>query len=376
MPIAEQTITPCLLVGEGTTKKELAGSLLEVEVEEHHELASVFRIRMAIVREEDGLWTFLDQDSAKPWTKLQIKMNVGDREEDLITGYVTQIRVHIDPAEGNSYLELVGMDTSCLMSAEEVIKDWPEKSDSDIAIAIFDKYKLDYAVETVDIIHTEKMSTIIQRESDIQFLKRLARRNGCECVIVGKTGYFAKPNLTKTPLPALAAHFGKETNLTSFDATWNALRPRRRRKASPGRDARAERAEAAGKGRRRAAAAPRKQAAAHVRAPSRDDGNAGNDPARRCDRRRSAVVHRSAGGSRQRRVRRHPARAAHGAGEGRGRAVERPLLPHEREAPLQGGSIHPDVHRAAQRDDRQPGGLRAQAVAVLMPNRIMEDRTT
>ena len=225
MPIAEQTITPCLLVGEGTTKKELAGSLLEVEVEEHHELASVFRIRMAIVREEDGLWTFLDQDSAKPWTKLQIKMNVGDREEDLITGYVTQIRVHIDPAEGNSYLELVGMDTSCLMSAEEVIKDWPEKSDSDIAIAIFDKYKLDYAVETVDIIHTEKMSTIIQRESDIQFLKRLARRNGCECVIVGKTGYFAKPNLTKTPLPALAAHFGKETNLTSFDATWNALRP-------------------------------------------------------------------------------------------------------------------------------------------------------
>jgi phage protein D len=224
MAVVEKTMTPCLLVGEGT-KKEVGDALLELEVEEHYELASVFRLKLAIVRGEDGLWAFLDQDTAAPWTKLQIKMNVGDREEDLITGYVTQIRIHIDTAEGKSYLELVGMDTSCLMSVEEVIKDWPEKSDSDIATAIFDKYKLDYEVDVIDVVHAERMSTILQRESDIQFLKRLARRNGCECVIVGTKGYFTKPDLSKTPLPVLAAHFGKETNLTSFDATWNALRP-------------------------------------------------------------------------------------------------------------------------------------------------------
>jgi hypothetical protein len=225
MPVAEQPITPCLIVGEGETKKELGGALLELEVEEHHDLASVFRAKLAIVREEDGLWTFLDQDTATPWAKVEIKMNVGDREEDLIFGYVTQIRVHIDPAEGSSFLELVGMDTSCLMSAEEIIKDWPEKRDSAIAVDIFNKYRLDFEVEDTEVDHKEQMSTIIQRESDIQFLKRLARRNGCECIIQGKKAIFGKPDLAKIPLPALAAHFGKETNLTSFDANWNALRP-------------------------------------------------------------------------------------------------------------------------------------------------------
>ena len=39
------------------------------------------------------------------------------------------------------------------------------------------------------------MSTIIQRESDIQFLKRLARRNGFECVMRGQDGVFGKPDL-------------------------------------------------------------------------------------------------------------------------------------------------------------------------------------
>jgi phage protein D len=111
------------------------------------------------------------------------------------------------------------------MSAEEIIKDWPEKRDSAIATEIFEKYGLDTEVEDTEVDHPEQMSTIIQRESDIQFLKRLARRNGCECVIVGEKGIFAKPDLRRTPLPTLAAHFGEETNLTSFDANWNALRP-------------------------------------------------------------------------------------------------------------------------------------------------------
>jgi phage protein D len=222
MAVAEKPITPCLLVGEGKTKQELGDALLELEVEEHHDLAGVFRIRLAIVREKDGLWTFLDKDMTKPFAAVEIKMN----EELLIAGYVTQVRVHIDAAEGNSYLELVGMDTSCLMSAEEIIKDWPEKRDSAIATEIFEKYGLNVdGVKDTKVDHPEKMSTIIQRESDIQFLKRLARRNGFECVIEGKKAVFGKPDLTTPSLPVLAAHFDKETNLTSFDANWNALRP-------------------------------------------------------------------------------------------------------------------------------------------------------
>jgi phage protein D len=117
------------------------------------------------------------------------------------------------------------MDTTCVMSVEEVIKDWPGKSDSDIASDIFNKYQLTPDVQTTTVTHQEKQSTILQRESDIQFLKRLARRNGYECGVTGTTGYFGKPNLTGTPLPALAAHFADDTNLNSFDVDWNVLLP-------------------------------------------------------------------------------------------------------------------------------------------------------
>jgi phage protein D len=224
MPVVDQA-HPCILLGEGQTKKDVASNLLELEVHEDSDLAGVFRVKLAIIRAESGLWTLLDEGQAKPWQKLEIMMNVGDVEEQVMKGYVTQVRIHVDSTEGNSYLELVGMDATCLMSAEEVIKDWPGKSDSDIATELFTKYNLSSTVQSTGVVHEEKFSTILQRESDIQFLKRLARRNGFECVVAGDTGYFQKPNLDSTPLPELAAHFGKDTNLTSFEGNWNALLP-------------------------------------------------------------------------------------------------------------------------------------------------------
>ena len=69
------------------------------------------------------------------------------------------------------------------------------------------------------------MSTIIQGETDIRFLKRLARRNGFECYVLGKTGYFGPPELSKTPQPVLNVLCGEETNLTQFAIEVEAVGP-------------------------------------------------------------------------------------------------------------------------------------------------------
>ncbi|MGH7597041.1 MAG: phage late control D family protein [bacterium] len=200
-------------------------SLLEMEVEEDHRLAAIFKLKLALARQEDGLWTFLDDERVQLWKKVKISANVEDEEVELITGYITQIKPHIDPDENNSFLEICGMDATSLMSLEEKLKDWPNKSDSDIAREIFQNYNLATEVEDTGVVHDEAVATIIQRETDIQFLKRLARRNGFECFVQGETGFFRKPVLDESPQPVLAAHFGAETNLTSFDARLNALRP-------------------------------------------------------------------------------------------------------------------------------------------------------
>jgi late control gene D protein (GPD) len=200
-------------------------SLIEMTVEEDHRLAAMFRIRLGMQRGPDGLWEFLDDERIKPWSKVVIAASADEEETELITGYITQITPHVDPDESNCYLEIYGLDGSSLMSIEEKIKDWPKKSDSDIARQIFTDHYLTPEVEDTAVIHDEPVSTIIQRETDIQFLKRLARRNGFECFVKGETGFFRKPALTESPRPVLAAHFGAESNLISFDARLNALRP-------------------------------------------------------------------------------------------------------------------------------------------------------
>lgn len=206
---------------------DLFDDLIEMEVEEDHRLAAAFRIRVTSTRGADGMWHYLDDDPVKLWDKLTVSVRVEDEEQELVSGYVTHLRTNIAPAEEGSYVEILGMDATCLMALGEKIKDWPGKSDSDIAREIFQSYGLGAEVDETGVTREEAINTAMQRETDIQFLKRMARRNGFDCFVKEGKGYFRKPVLTDPPHPTLAAHFGEETTLTSFEAKADALRPTR-----------------------------------------------------------------------------------------------------------------------------------------------------
>jgi hypothetical protein len=212
---------------DDTEALDLFVDLLEMEVEEDHRLAAAFRIKLAILKSAEGLWDYLDDERLKLWAPIAITVTTDDEEQELVSGYVTHLRTHIAPEEESSYLEILGMDATCLMGLEEKIKDWPGKSDSDIAREIFQAYGFSAVVDETGVMREEAINTAIQRETDIQFLKRLARRNGFECFVKEEKGYFRKPVLTDPPQPVLAAHFGEETTLTSFEAQVDALRPTR-----------------------------------------------------------------------------------------------------------------------------------------------------
>src|ERR1039458_8264668 len=115
------------------------------------------------------------------------------------------------------------MDSSVLMDREDKLKDWPSRKDSDIASEIIESYGLTAQVEDTAIVHDEQVSTIIQRETDIQFLKRLALRNGYECYIDGDTAYFQTPQLSAPSQPLLSVQFGDDTNVNEFQLEVNAL---------------------------------------------------------------------------------------------------------------------------------------------------------
>ena len=204
---------------------ELYHDLIRLEVELAGELASMFRLHLQLVQQADGTWPYVDDERLDVWKPVTIEAGFGDESEELLRGYITHLLPHFDPDPATCTLEVWGMDSSVLMDREEKLKDWPDKRDSDIASEIFGQYGLAAEVEDTTVVHDQAVSTIIQRESDIQFLRRLARRNGYECYVQGESGYFRPPQLDATPQPLLAAHFGDETTLLRFDIEVDALAP-------------------------------------------------------------------------------------------------------------------------------------------------------
>lgn len=205
--------------------KDLYAGLLELVVEEDHRLAAICIIKLSLEKDDNGLWSYVDDDEMELWKPVKVSVGVNDENVDLFLGYITQFVTHIDPDADSSYLEIRCMDATCLMSLEEKIKAWPGMKDSDIARIILSKYVIPAGVDATEVEHDVELITVMQRETDIQFLKRLALRNGFECFVKGSKGYFRKPVLTGTPLPTLAAYFGDQTNLTSFKGKVDALRP-------------------------------------------------------------------------------------------------------------------------------------------------------
>ena len=198
--------------------------LIQLEVELDDDLASMFRLRLSMLQTAEG-WTSLDDENLKVWAPVTITAGFEDDNEELLTGYVTHVKPNFSANPEQAYLDVWGMDASVMMDRVEVLKEWPSKKDSDIATEIFQSYSLTPQVEDTSFVHDEAVSTIIQRETDMQFLKRLALRNGYECYVQGSDAYFGLPTIDEETQPLLAVHFGSETNIHNFSISVDAMTP-------------------------------------------------------------------------------------------------------------------------------------------------------
>jgi phage protein D len=208
---------------------ELIDSILQVEVEDNGLMADIFRLKIPITMLSNGDWSLVSESLFNPQTEVEISVKVDDYIESLIKGYVTDHRIHFDSDPGISYIEVIGMDSTCLMNLKQVNKEWSNMSDSSIASTIFSDYGFTPDVEQTQPVHSD--IKIIQRTTDIQFLRMLARRNGLECYLQSDpntgmvTGCFKKPKLDGTTQKDLAFNFGSETNVEIIDISYSSLKP-------------------------------------------------------------------------------------------------------------------------------------------------------
>lgn len=221
-----------LRVGGSPAPPDLLEAIVAVEVEDHAEQADMLRLALSIgVARDGGRWSIVDAGSFGRLENIRLAAKVGSGPaEPVIDAYVIDTRVAFAGEPGRSTLEVVAMDASALLQLDEKVLEWPDQSDAQIASAIFSDAGMALDVDDTQPARQADRHTTIQRGSDLQFLRRLAERNGFETYVeVGSdgasVGHFHAPRLDAEPQAILNVNLGSDTNVDNFRARNDHLGP-------------------------------------------------------------------------------------------------------------------------------------------------------
>jgi phage protein D len=212
-----------------------------IEMEDHAHMADMMRLRLSVAVKEDGSgWTLIDDTLFTRLAHLTLSVSVGTgRATPLISAYVIDVDTKFANEPGGSELIVTAMDPTVLMHLDERVKPWPNMKDSDVASAIFRdaRYGFTPVIDDTGWSRHENDVTLMQRGTDIQFLHRLAERNGYECFVeLGDSGevegHFHPPRHDGQPQGTLTVNTGSATNVNRFRAKFDMLGPTTARAAT------------------------------------------------------------------------------------------------------------------------------------------------
>jgi hypothetical protein len=206
-----------------------------LEVEENADLPGAIQVTLPVDSDGNNDLTFVNDARFQPFSNLAVVATAGGGSDECIfDGYVLSNKLHLQKGSTGSTLQVWGQDASWLMNLEEKAKEWVDVTDGDVANSIFNDYGItpsDDNTSDDSPSHTEDTHSLMQRASDIQFLRNLARRNGKLCRVActdtpgQRTGYFAKPNLGGDPVITLELNDPDAWTVDALDLEWDVGRP-------------------------------------------------------------------------------------------------------------------------------------------------------
>lgn len=224
------------LILDGTPADDtFLNALSMLEVEENADLSSAIQINLAVSRSETGDLTFVNDAGLQPFANLAVIATAEDKPDECIfDGYVLAHKLHLETGITASNLQVWGQDASWLMNLEEKAREWVDVTDASVANAIFGEYGFTPAPDNTEDdspSHTEDGHSLMQRMSDIQFLRNLARRNGKLCRVActstsgQQIGYFCKPKLDGDPVVTLILNDPEAWTVSSLNFDWDVTHP-------------------------------------------------------------------------------------------------------------------------------------------------------
>jgi hypothetical protein len=224
-----------LLLNGTPADDKLVTALSMLEVEENADLPGAIQLRVPVDTTDDGDLTYVSDGGFAPFANIAVVVTTdGGSPQCIFDGYVLSHKLHVETGTTGSTLQVWGQDASWLMNLDEKAREWVDVTDADVANTVFGDYGVTPSPSNTDDdspSHTEDGHSLMQRATDIQFLRTLARRNGKLCRVAcadqpgQRTGYFAKPKLDGDPVTALTLNDPDTWNVTALDIEWEATRP-------------------------------------------------------------------------------------------------------------------------------------------------------
>jgi phage protein D len=249
-----------LILNGQAADPDLYTAISSIEVEESLDLPGAVQLNVPLARTAQGDLNYASDSRFQPLANLAIVVTpgagssagglppaLGDAASALgeggsgsagpqciFDGFILSHKLHLEAGTVNSTLSVWGQDASWLMNLQENVKEWVDVTDADVAGAIFSDYGMtpasDNAVDDSPA-HTENGHSLMQRGTDIQFLRTLARRNGKVCRVAcagapgNRIGFFAKPKLDGDPAAVLSLNDLQSWTTGALDLSWDATLP-------------------------------------------------------------------------------------------------------------------------------------------------------
>jgi uncharacterized protein involved in type VI secretion and phage assembly len=165
------------ILAAGADAADLAASAVRVEVCERIGEPTTYRLQFQL-QEADGDFPLLADGRLGPGAELTIGTHVGEVDHVLVQGQVHGQRLQFRHGAQDSWVEVQGGDKAFELDREVKAKIWSDVTVSDAISSILSAYGVTADVEAIATSHPEAGHTLVQRDSDLRFVRRLARRYG------------------------------------------------------------------------------------------------------------------------------------------------------------------------------------------------------
>ena len=217
----------CIITVDGAEINELYPFLLEVRVECSRTEAAIATLSFETRRNELGSWTIQDAGILEPWKRVVITSAFGSREEEIMRGYIREVRLETPEDAGSAQVVVECQDDSLRLDRTHRRRTWGTSE-----LPTSDTLLLSEILATYGMLPHEdnesgqsRLVGVAQDDTDIKFLTSRAEFNGYELIFRQGRVYFGPMRLEADPQATIMVYAGEATNCLSLSVRADGHQP-------------------------------------------------------------------------------------------------------------------------------------------------------